>query len=222
MKLFIILVFILIIILGFIKILLRLNDYKQKHHFTETYRDQFIEFSNLFFSTFQKRWAEGTFDSEKYIWLTKNVGKIQTNLGYFGRIEYIGPFQRIHIKNYEIVVNTLPKFRDGTIDAMDVNSTDDCLIRYIGVIENQILEVKKKLKNPIIWFREGFEEVASLPVYILSWFGLLTDKTVSKVTTNIVYKIIVGVGGLIALLSGLVTIIQGKEETISFLKKLLH
>ena len=82
--------------------------------------------------------------------------------------------------------------------------------------------IKRKLKNPIIWFKEGFQEIISLPLYILNWFGILSDTGVSKVTTNVIFKFLAGIGGLVAFASGVVTIIQGKEQTIAFFKQLFH
>lgn len=215
-------IFLSVLSIGFWTIFKRLADYSQKLHFAFEYRNKFMEFSDLFHSTYEKNWTQGTFDNEKYIWLTKNVSKIQSDLGHIGRMDYIGPFQRVHYRNYEIVINTLPKFRDGNIQAFDVNSTDDCLIRYVGLMEDLIVKIKKKIRNPIIWFKEGFQEIISLPIYILNWFGLLTDSTVSKVTTNLIYKIVIGIGGLIAFLSAVVTIIQGKEDTIKFIQKIIN
>jgi hypothetical protein len=214
MTLIIIGIFIFILFIGFWTIYKRLSNYIQKHDFAFEYRNNFIEFSNLFHS------SQGTFNNEKYIWLTKNVGKIQRYLGNTGKMEYLGAFQRIHISNYEIVINTLPKFRDGNIHPFDINSTDDCLIRYIGLMEEQIIYLKKIIKNPIILFKEGFQEIFSLPIYILNWFGILTDNSVYRVTTNIIYKLVLGLGGLVSFLSAVVTIIQGKEETLKLFQKI--
>jgi hypothetical protein len=82
--------------------------------------------------------------------------------------------------------------------------------------------IKKKLKNPIAWFKEGFQEIISLPIYLLNWFGILSDTTVSKVTTNVIFKILAGIAGLVTFISGIVTIIQGKDQTISFIRQLFH
>ena len=208
--------------LGFWTTSKQLNDITNKRDFAFDYRNRFVEFSNQFHSTFDRHWSQGSFDNEKYIWLTKNVSKMQNYLGAGGKMEYIGPFQSIHIRNYEIVINTLPKFRDGSILSFDVNSVDDCLIRYIGLMENQLEKINKKIRNPIIWFQVGFQSIINIPLYVLNWFGILTDNAISSVTTNMFYKLIIGLGGLVTFVSGLVTIIQGKEETIKFIHKILN
>jgi hypothetical protein len=164
----------------------------------------------------------GKIDNEKYIWLTKNVNKMQEKLGGHGRMFYVAPFRTYQIPRYEIVINTLPKFKEGNIKDFDLNSVDDCLIRYIGVLEGVIDSTDKKLKNPIIWFKEGFQELVTIPIYLLNWFGLISDKNVFKITSNLLYKIISGVGGLIAFVSSAVTIIQGKEAVIELMHKILN
>ena len=118
------------------------------------------------------------------------------------------------------MINTLPKFRSGQIENFDVNSTDDCLLRYLGVIEKALISIRKKIKNPIVWFKEGFQEIISLPLYIFNWFGILSDNSVSKLTTNAIFKIFSGIGGLVAFASGIVTIVQGKDQIISFINKI--
>jgi hypothetical protein len=214
----IIIIFILIFSIGLITLLRRQNKYVQKHNFAFDYREKFIELSNKYFATIYDR--NGTLDSELYMWLTKNVNKMQADLGHLGTMHYVAPFQIYQIKNYQIVINTLPKFRNGQVEDFDINSADDSLLRYIGVLEKALESIRKKIKNPIICFKEGFQEVISLPLYIFNWFGLLSDNSVSKVTTNIIFKIFAGISGLVAFASGIVTIVQGKEQMISLINKI--
>lgn len=161
----------------------------------------------------------GKIDPEKYVWLTKNANKMQVMLGQTGLMEYVGPFQRYKVSGYSIVLNTLPKFRDKSITEFDVNSVDDCLLRYIGIAEELKSEKQKQLKNPILWLKQGFKELFALPIYVVNWFGIIPDRAVGKITSNLFFNILVGIGAFVTFISGLVTIIQGKEQTIGFIKE---
>lgn len=193
---------------------------QEKLSFTTEYRNQFVEFTNNFYKSYDRFDRRGEIDHEKYVWLTKNANKMQGMLGQTGLMDYIGPFQQYKISNYNIVLNTIPKFRDKAITEFDVNSVDDCLLRYIGIVEEQTNERSRQLKNPFLWLKQGFKEFFSLPIYIVNWFGIIPDRIVGKITSNLIFNILVGIGGFVTFVSGLVTIIQGKEQTIDFIKKL--
>ena len=150
-----------------------------------------------------------------------NVSKIQSNLGTFGVMDYIAPFQTYRVSNYQIVINTIPKFRDGTVKDFDVNSVDDCLLRYIGYLEEYSQDTQKNLRNPIVWFREGFREVLSIPIFILNWFGIISNRTVNSIKDSLIYKVIAGLIALVTLVSGLVTIVVGYDQTLEFINRLI-
>jgi hypothetical protein len=215
-------IFILIVGIGFYTILNRLKGFQDDLKFAFEYRDKFVSFANTFLSTYNQFSHNGTVDNEKYIWLTKYVTKIQSDMGPFGIMDFIAPFQTFQVKNYQIVVNSIPKFRAQNIDKFEINSVDDSLLRYIGNLEEIINQVHKKIKNPIIWFQEGIQSILSLPLHILSWFGIISRQLIFKVKDNIIFKLITGIAGLVAFISGLVTIIVGKDETIEFIKRLFH
>ncbi len=209
-------IFIFVIVLGFATIIRRLKRYNNKYTFAQEYRNNFVSFTNNYFETKNHYYDQEIFDSKKYYWLTKNVNRIQSDLGHLGSMFYVAPFRLYTISDYQIIINTIPKFRDGKITQFDITSVDDCLIRYLGVMEEAIFNAQKKIWNPIVWFQEGFREIFSLPLYVLNWFGIIPDNAVFKVMTNLFYKIFVGIGALISFASGLVTIIQGKQQTIDF------
>jgi hypothetical protein len=221
MTIYIILTLIFILIVGFVIIYKRLTKCIEKHSFATEFRDRFIDFVNIYYQSYDSWVRRGKIDNEQYIWLTMNVNRMQGDLGTLGTMHYVAPFQLYQISNYQILINTIPKFRDGKVQEFDINSSDDCLLRYIGFI-NEIVEAnKKKIRNPIIWFREGFHEIMSLPLLIFNWFGILSNNYVSKIMTNTAYKVLTGLAGLVAFLSGIVTIIQGKQETIEMIKRII-
>ena len=134
----------------------------------------------------------------------------------------MAPYRAYHVPRYQVIINTLPKFRDGTVKDFDVDSCDDCLLRYIGITEGVISLGRKNLRNPLIWFREGFQQLMSLPFHILNWFNILSDNSFSNLTNSFLFKLLSGIAGLITLASGIVTIIVGKDQTLVYFKHLFR
>jgi hypothetical protein len=207
--------------LGALKTYKKLLRIREKLDFSIEYHNKFIEFSNLFVKSYDKWNRSGDLDEELYVWLTKNVNKIHNYLGRFGLISYKPAFQNDHIRDYPIIINTIPKFREGEIQGLEVGIVSDCLIRYIGYLENCNDGNLKNLKNPIIWFREGFKYVLSFPIFILSWFDMISNRTVTNIMNNLIYRFFSGLVALIALISSIVTLILGYEQTIKFFKVII-
>lgn len=213
---------IVILIIGLVKMLRGHRKVIDAHNFICEYRDKFIGFANKYFENYDRICGiRGSFDGELYTWLTKNVNKAQELLGHTGTMEYIAAFRQYRISNYQIVINTLPKFRDGSVEIFDVNSTDDCLLRYLGQLDEIFEKSKKTLKNPVIWFKIGIQEIVSIPLFVLHWFGIFSNRTVNRIIGGTLYKIITGIIALVTLISGLVTIIAGKEQTIEFVRNMI-
>jgi hypothetical protein len=217
----IILGILVIFTIGFVQVYNRYNRVVKKIDFAGEYRNKFFEFANKYFKNYDRWSRSGNFDGEQYVWLTMNVSRIQNYLGTFGIMDYITPFQTYKVSNYQIVINTLPKFRDGSIQDFDVNSVDDSLLRYIGYLEEYQKETQRNLRNPVIWFREGFREILSIPIFILSWFGIISNKTLNSIKDSLIYKVISGLIALVTLISGIVTIIVGYDQTLKFIYKIL-
>lgn len=211
-----------VFVIGFVQVRSRHKRVVEKIDFAGEYRNKFVEFTNKYFQTYDRYSRSGNLDGELYVWLTMNVSKIQSNLGTFGVMNYIAPFQTYSISNYQIVINTIPKFRDGSVKDFDTNSVDDCLLRYIGYLEEYSKNTLKNLKNPIVWFREGFREILSIPIFILNWFGIISNRTVNSIKDSLIYKVISGLIALVTLVSGVVTIIVGYDQTLEFVNRLLR
>lgn len=211
-----------VFIIGFVQVYNRHSRVVKKIDFSGEYRNKFIEFSNKYFQTYDRYNRTGDFDGELYVWLTMNVSKIQNNLGRFGVMDFTAPFQTYRVSNYQIVINTIPKFRDGSVKDFDINYVDDCLLRYIGYLDECSKDTQKNLGNPIVWFREGFREILSIPIFILNWFGIISNRTVNSIKNSFIYKVISGLIALVTLVSGLVTIVVGYDQTIEFINRLLE
>ena len=222
MTLLIILSFFIFLITGFIIIYNRFSANLKSLEFAGEFREKFVEFANEYINTYDNWSNRGIINGTTYAWLTMNVNKMQEQLGHLGTMHYIAPFQIYQIPSYEILINTIPKFRDGSVQEFDLNHSDDCLLRYLGVIEKIVNQNQKNLWNPIVWFKEGVHEILSLPIFIFKWFGIFGNRTMARIMTSSIYKAFTGLTALVALVSGIVTIIQGKEKTLEFIAKLLN
>lgn len=213
----IILLIIGIFIAGFIILYRRQSWTLKKFTDANEYRDKFIEFSNKYFDSYDSYTRTGQIDNSLYQWLTMNVNKIQADMGYFGVVDYLAPFRTHKVTNYRVLINTIPKYRDGDVKDRDVNLVDDCFLRYLGFVRDKEAIASKNLKNPLIWFREGIRTIVGIPLLILNSFGIFNTRTVERITDNIVFKILSGIIALVTLVSGIVTIIIGYDQTIKFI-----
>lgn len=218
---FIITGILIILVTGFIKVYKSHSRVIKKIDFAGEYRNKFIELANKYFENYDRYSRKGNLDNKLYIWLTMNVNKIQSNIGSIGLTSYKPAYQNYIINNYQIIINTIPKFIQGQIDNLDIGPVDDCLLRYIGQLEEYQKDTEKNIKNPIVWFREGFKEIISIPLFILNSFGIFSHRTVDYIKDSFIFKIITGFLGLITLASGLVTIIVGYDHTVKFIFGLL-
>jgi len=219
---FIILGIFIVFVIGFIKISKTLSRVIKEIEFANEYRNKFVDFVNKYIQNNDMRSQSGNLDNHLYVWLTKNVNKIQNNLGSMGEMTFKPAGQNYFVPNYEIIINTIPRFRTGRVEAFEINSVDDCLLRYIGQHEENRKEIVPFLKNPIIWFREGFKEILSLPLLILNWFGIFKLRTVNRIKNSLIYKIIAGFLAFVSLVSGLITIILGYNQTINLINRYLE
>lgn len=218
MTAFIILGFIAISTIGALSFLSELIEIKENKSFTDNFRANFLKIVFPIESGKNFKIDVGN-SNDIYVWLIKNVNKMQVMIGDIGIIEYVAPHGRYSVPNYHLVINTLEKYHEG-LHRMEITGVDNCLLRFIGVLEGKIADKNKELGNPVTCFRKGFKEIISFPFYILNWFGLIPNKTVEDITSSLIVKLMAGIFALVGFLSGVVTIIQGWEETIEFINHL--
>lgn len=218
-------IFIIIIgvvkIIGLIKIFKQKTNYTYKVNFANEYRDKFNQLSLKYAKSYDHSSRKGKIDDKIYVWLTMNVDKIQKFIGTFGIMSYKPAYQTKMFSNYQVIINTIPKFREGKIDNYDIIQVDECLLRYLGHMEEINKEVLRKLTNPLIWLREGFKEIFSVPILILNWFDIISNQTLNSIQESFIYKITTGIIALVSLISGLVTIIIGYNETAKIINQFI-
>lgn len=178
-------------------------------------RNFIVKYYNIF-SEFVSKYNTKNFDSESYVWLTKNVNKVQILLGVNGILDYTAPYQFYRIPKYEVIVNTLPKFRSGTVESEDIGLVQDCLLRYSGVIESREEKYWIKLKNPVIWFQVGMQQILAIPITTLSYFGIYSIRTANKIKESLIWRMFSGIFSLITFMNAIIGIIVGWDRMIEF------
>lgn len=187
--------------------------------FLDEYRDNYIKLINSYLNSSGYRVAR-QFDPELYSWLVSKSAKAQREVGMFGVGEFIAPFQIYKIRNYQFIVNTIPKIRDGHLRDEEINLVDDILTRCLGAFDEIKIELQSELKNPLKWFQYGVKWCLSLPIRILYWFGIISNSTVDKITANSFFKIVSGLVGFISFFSAIITIVTGWDAFKIILHKL--
>ena len=186
----------LIILIGLISILVELKKITNKHNFASEYLNKFIEFSN----------SKGK-DTTEYDWLILKSEKMQSQL----ILNFIPDIKSELDKKYIVSTDNFNYI---------INTVRDCLLRHIGLMEEIRDEKVKEVKNPIIWFREGFKLILILPFLIMNQLSLLNDKRYYKVKQSPITKFIASLITFLGLLSVIMNIALGYEEFINLINKL--
>lgn len=140
-----------------------------------------------------------TLDFDAYEWLTRKSVAMQNELGTYGLIDYRPPGTSHVMHRYEVITNLLSAIRQrkmqrslsglgGTYREMVLNYLDT-LIRYVGVLDEQIEKRTKDLRNPIVWFREGVQVIMLVPLLVVHWLGLVSTSTIRNLKAAGFFKL---------------------------------
>lgn len=199
--------------IGLITIIMDKIHLHNRLAFCEEYAHKFSEFCSAV--------GKGNFDSDGYIWLTSNVGKIQDELGSDGIVyHYRPPFANYVYTRYQLLVNTLPQIRTGQADRDTIAACQDSLIRHFGYL-NRIDETYiNRVRNPLMWLREGITFIITFPIRLAYWFGLFQYSFLIKIGNSFFIRLISFIVSVIGLVSSIVTILLGWENFLKLLKSL--
>lgn len=212
-------ILVIVLIIGVTKTLKRYNDIKKTLEFSTEYLNKFVQLRDSYDENIYNQREGPKLNYDLHTWLTLKVNKMERLLGRQGRMHYI--FGNISVPNYSIIINTLPKFRDRSLMQFDVNSTEECLKRYIGSRLDYLEEGAKQRWNPLIWFREGMKEIVGFPFIVMYYFGLIQQPTIMAIKRSFIFNLITFLVSLIGLLASIVTILAGYDGSIAFLYKML-
>jgi hypothetical protein len=141
-------------------------------------------------------------------------------MGGYAKIDYKPEFANYFIHNYDLILNTIPKFGQGDHNEFDIKSVDESLVRYLGYCEELIEENKKQISNPFIWFRDGMHEILSLPIYLFYWFGIIGEKAKFKIKGTYLFRLLSGIISVLYFISSIMTIFLGFDDFIDLLNRL--
>ncbi|MGF7058629.1 hypothetical protein [Brassicibacter mesophilus] len=213
--------------IGFIKLVFDYKKIINKINFTNEFINKYREFGN---GLFQKR-----MDEEVYQWLRLKSSKMQSFMGSFGIASaYKPPFSNLLYKNYQILVNGLSEIRREYTMAQSMLSfdlaysnlyeqvrlIDDCIISYLGALEDAEQDKIANLKNPTIWLREGIRFIVVFPLSFSYWSGLIKYHTYNRLSNNFFVKIVTTLVAFIGFIGSIVTIILGYEPLVEAFNKI--
>lgn len=200
----------------------RLKEDERKG-FAEEFRGQFLDWAN---SSGQNQQA--------YNWMILNSHRMQGEMGGYGLYaSFKPPFANFAYKNYPIILNMIPELRqhidrsDGLmrlgnqmIDSYG-KAIDETLLRYIGSLEDAARRTLGEVRNPFAWLRSGVELVVSMPLLMLSGFGLFGARTVQLVQGSLAFRLVTALVALAGLASSIVTVLAGWDQTVKIIGPLL-
>ncbi|MBV5347763.1 hypothetical protein JZU46_06080 [bacterium] len=202
---------VVLLVAGFLNISAKRRDIIIKHMFAVEYAEKFSDFA-------MQALKQEQLSDKLYVWLTKNVDKMQESLGVIGIVQYKPPFSQYAVKNYQMLINTLHQISNRTAHNDDINLCYHLLVRYVGVLEEAEKSTKKQLRNPFIWFSEGVRLAVTSPLYLLNWFGLLGSSTAERLSESLLARLISGIFALVGFLASIVQILQGWDDVVNFLR----
>lgn len=164
-------------------------------------------------------------DSESLAWLIRNGDRMQEEIGSFGIVDFKPPFSNYYIKNYSLIINGLSNiaqyYRNGLGRSEEAHLIFETLLRYEGWIDNSYINIKKSFLNPIALISDGLKKIMSIPLWIMKWSGLLNGNKYDTVSKSFIYTIITAFMSFVTILSGIITIIVGWEQSIKIAMMLI-
>jgi len=141
----------LVLIIGYISIARKLDTLKTKLRFAVQFR-----LNNLANKNIQTYSQTGIVSNQLYTWLIRNACQMQTDLNYFGTMNFQSPIQNYLSRNFQIILCTLSRQRNADEEYFRITGSDNCLNGHIQVLKNLIRIKSRQIKNPIKWYTNGF------------------------------------------------------------------
>lgn len=213
----IIIILILICILGYIYNINIKKDINNRMKFIEDYHSKFVEYVKKIFSS-------DSIDAELYAYLTKNVNKVQNELGHDGVFDYVKDnLNNTEHLNYQMIINILPEtrssqmsfpiFRERVLESCKY--CEDALIRHKGTIDTEFEKINKSLSNPLVLFKDGISLILYVPVYVLNLNDVISNEKKKRIINNPLMKVISMLVSFIVFLSAIVSLVAGWDYFIN-------
>lgn len=178
------------------------------------------------FTEFCQSMSANNFDNNIYSILMRKSEEIQKLLGHYGIMATYQASRYDNIyRNYQVIVNELPKIRDNYSNISNmlspkiilscieesINLITDSLLRKSGEMERLNNMYIKELKNPFIWLRSGIQFIITSPIIIVCWSGLIEYQVYVRITNNFFVRFMSFVIVMVELYGTVVTIVTGNQ-----------
>ena len=90
-----------------------------------------------------------------------------------------------------------------------------------GTDADYLQDFLSRIKNPLVWFREGVKIILLLPLSILNQLGLFSNKFYYKLKSSLFFKITSSLIAIIGFVSSIVTIVLGWNKFYQIIKSIL-
>ncbi|MGC8227399.1 hypothetical protein ACP2W0_00140 [Pseudobacillus badius] len=210
-------VFVLMLI-GFIKNVMRLFSLNKNIEFLAQYTKKYVEYCNNYLGK-EIRSEE---ENRHYIRLLSDAPKAQTLLMDAGYVDYKLAGTLSYLTNYQILINTVQTLRNPpSFGQEEYEMLYNILVMQVSRLNELHGNIRNETLNPIILLREGVQFFTTLPISLLYWTGLIKYSTQYKLSNNIVVKFFNFVILFIGFVSAIFTIVLGWEPFKELLKDFL-
>ena len=215
-----ILTVVLIMILGFIKIFIKVKKMQSDISQCEKYRGKLGEFTD--------RLSKNDFSYQTFEYLNSKSCIIQEIIGSFGiAANYKPAYSNYFISNYDIIVNEVNnllnyhsnRYQKGISDSLIM--IDSSLSKYIGYAQNKKDKLSKNLLNPFVWIREGIRAIVTFPIFFMYWTGIIEYSHYNKIQNNILFKVIGVIIGTLGFIETLMAIVTGYQPFMNIIKSII-
>lgn len=203
-----------LIVIGFIKNIMRLIDLNKNIEFLGEYTENYVNYCNDYLGKGISSYEE----NRLYVKLISDAPKAQNLLMDAGFIDYKPAGTLSYIENYQILVNTVQILRNP-ISNEEFNMLYNILLMQISRLNELGEKIRKETVNPVTLLREGVQFFVTLPISLLFWTGLIKYSTQYKLSNNFIVKFISFLIIFIGFVSSIFTIVLGWEQFKEILLK---
>ena len=195
-----------IILIGFIKNVIRLINLNKNIEFLGQYTENYVKYCNSYLGERIRSDEE----NRLYIKLISDSPKAQRLLIDMGYINYIPLIYTVQ------TLRNPPSYEKGDFEMLYNN-----LIMQVGRFKELWEQTRKESFNPVILLREGVQFFVTLPISLLYWTGLMKYSTQYKLSNNFFFKFISGIIVFFGFVSSVFTIVLGWEQFKEILLKFI-
>jgi len=202
-----------LLILGFLRHLLRLRETRAQ-----------IGRANVFLSDFIE-WCDGQVASDAvYSRVLGQADVVQRMLGPIGRSTFRRPYETTYHQNYPIIINAVTEIRRGVGEEHKYKflaglqqMAEDSVVRFIGIKEDEMEKQKRRRWHPLVLFCGGIAWCLELPLFILSETNVISADSRTIIVNGKAFSVLAAAGTCLAMFAATITIVTGWERFFKIL-----